>query len=138
MNIERSERGNGLRRQTKLVRGGLARSGFDETAEAIYLTSGYVYPSAEEAEAAFKGNIDRYIYSRYGNPTVTMFEQRLCDLEGTQACRATASGMAAVFASLMCQLKAGDRGRLLPRTLRVVPLHRCGDPATLRHRDCPG
>ena len=109
MNIERSERGNGLRRQTKLVRGGLARSGFDETAEAIYLTSGYVYPSAEEAEAAFKGNIDRYIYSRYGNPTVTMFEQRLCDLEGTQACRATASGMAAVFASLMCQLKAGDR-----------------------------
>ena len=98
-----------LRRQTKLVRGGLARSGFEETAEAIYLTSGYVYGTAEEAEAAFKGSIDRYIYSRYGNPTVTMFEQRLCELEGAAACRATASGMAAVFASLACQLKAGDR-----------------------------
>ena len=79
------------RRQTELVRGGLERSDFLETAEAIYMTSGYVYRSAEEAEAAFKGNIDRYIYGRYGNPTVTMFEERLRTLEGAEACRATAS-----------------------------------------------
>ena len=97
------------RRQTQMVRGGLTRSSFDETAEALYLTSGYVYGSAEEAEAAFKGESDRYIYSRYGNPTVAMFEKRLAQIEGAEACRATASGMAAVFASLLCQLKAGDR-----------------------------
>ncbi len=97
------------RPQTELVRGGQARSGFDETAEALYLTSGYVYSTAEEAEAAFKGDKDRFVYSRYANPTVSMFEQRLCLLEGAEACRATASGMGAVFASLLCQLKAGDR-----------------------------
>ena len=97
------------RSQTELVRGGLARTAFDETAEAIFMTSGFVYETAEEAEAAFKGNADRFIYSRYGNPTVSMFEERLRLLEGAEACRATASGMAAVFASLLCQLKAGDR-----------------------------
>ena len=97
------------RPQTELVRGGQARSGFDETAEALYLTSGYVYSTAEEAGAAFKGDKDRFVYSRYANPTVSMFEQRLCLLEGAEACRATASGMGAVFASLLCQLKAGDR-----------------------------
>jgi len=97
------------RRQTQLVRGGQTRSAFDETSEALYLTSGYVYGSAEEAEAAFKGNSERFIYSRYGNPTVMMFEERLRRLEGAESCRATASGMAAVFASLLCQLKTGDR-----------------------------
>jgi len=97
------------RRQTELVRGGLSRSGFEETAEALYLTSGYVYPSAEAAEAAFKGENDHFIYSRYGNPTVAMFEERLRLLEGAEDCRATASGMAAVFAALLCQVKAGDR-----------------------------
>jgi len=106
---ERATEGSLWRRQTQLVRGGLTRSGFDETAEALYLTSGYVYRSAEEAEAAFKGESDRFIYSRYGNPTVMMFEERLRNLEGAESCRATASGMAAVFASLLCQLKAGDR-----------------------------
>lgn len=105
----RTAEGPDWRRQTQLVRGGLARSGFDETAEALYLTSGFVYRSAEEAEAAFKGDSDRFIYSRYGNPTVMMFEERLRALEGAESCRATASGMAAVFASLLCQLKAGDR-----------------------------
>lgn len=95
--------------QTQLVRGALTRSPFDETAEALYLTSGYVYASAEEAEAAFKGDKNRYIYGRYGNPTVSMFEERLRILEGAEDCRATASGMAAVFAALACQLKAGDR-----------------------------
>ncbi len=98
-----------LRPQTQLVRGGLTRSAFEETSEALYLTSGYVYPSPEAAEAAFKGEIERYQYSRYANPTVAMFEERLRLLEGAQVCQATASGMAAVFAALMCQLKAGDR-----------------------------
>ena len=97
------------RPQTEMVRGGQARSGFDETSEALYLTSGYVYGSAEEAEAAFKGDRERFVYSRYANPTVSMFEERLRLLEGAEACRATASGMGAVFAALLCQLKAGDR-----------------------------
>ncbi len=97
------------RPQTELVRGGLARSPFEETSEALYLTSGYVYATAEEAEAAFKGDKDRFVYSRYANPTVSMFEERLRLMEGAEACRATASGMGAVFASLMSQLKAGDR-----------------------------
>ena len=92
-----------------MVRGGQSRSGFDETSEALYLTSGYVYASAEEAEAAFKGDKERFVYSRYANPTVSMFEERLRMLEGAEACRATASGMGAVFASLLCQLQAGDR-----------------------------
>jgi len=96
------------RQQTRLVRGGQTRSPHGETSEALYLTSGYVYESAEQARDRFAGNADGYIYSRYGNPTVSMFEERLALLEGAETCRATASGMAAVFASLMCQLKAGD------------------------------
>lgn len=98
-----------LRPQTRLVRGGTLRSGFDETSEAIFMTSGYVYPSAEEAEAAFKGDKARYVYSRYANPTISMLEERLRLMEGAEACRVTGSGMAAVFAALISQLKAGDR-----------------------------
>ncbi|HEY5598569.1 MAG TPA: O-succinylhomoserine sulfhydrylase [Kiloniellales bacterium] len=98
-----------FRPQTNLVRGGLVRSAFDETSEALFLTSGYVYGTPEEAEAAFKGESDRFVYSRYANPTVAMFEERLRLLEGAEACRATASGMAAVFAAIMCQVRAGDR-----------------------------
>ncbi len=94
---------------TQMVRGGTQRSAFDETGEAIYMTSGYVYASPEEAEAAFKGEIDRFVYSRYGNPTVAMFEQRLALLEGAKFCNGTASGMAAVFAALACQVKTGER-----------------------------
>lgn len=94
---------------TVSVRGGTSRSHFDETSEGLFLTSGYVYRSAEEAEAAFAGDIDHYVYSRYGNPTVTMFEDRLRMLEGAEACRATASGMAAVFNALAAVLSAGDR-----------------------------
>jgi len=97
------------RMSTQLVRGGTSRSAFDETSEAIFLTSGYVYPSAEDAEVAFKGDKERYIYSRYANPTLSMFEERLALLEGTKHCVATASGMSAVFAALASQLKAGDR-----------------------------
>lgn len=99
----------GLRPDTVAVRGGLARSNFDETAEALYLTSGFVYESAEQAEAAFKDEVDHFIYSRYGNPTVTMFEERLRQLEGAQACFATASGMSAVFVALAALLGKGDR-----------------------------
>ena len=97
------------RRATRLVRGALDRSAHGETCEAVYLTSGFVYDQAATAEARFKGEADGYIYSRYGNPTVTQFEQRMADLEGAEACFATASGMAAVFSSLACQLNAGDR-----------------------------
>ena len=94
---------------TKLVQGGVLRSPFGETCEAIYMTSGYVYGSAEEAEAAFANTKPRFIYSRFSNPTVQMFEDRMALLEGAQAARATATGMAAVFASLACLLRAGDR-----------------------------
>ena len=98
-----------LRPDTLAVRGGLARSGFDETSEGLFLTSGYVYASAQEAEAAFKDEIDRFVYSRYGNPTVRMFEERMRLLEGTEACFATATGMSAVFVALAALLAKGDR-----------------------------
>lgn len=94
---------------TRLVRGGLRRSEFDETSEALYLTQGYVYESAEQAEASFAGEVDHYVYSRYGNPTVRMFEERLAQLEEAEDCFATASGMAAVFNSLLAVVNAGDR-----------------------------
>lgn len=94
---------------TIAVRGGLHRTGFDETAEALFLTSGYVYGSAAEAEAAFAGDVDRYVYSRYGNPTITTFEERLRLMEGAEACYATATGMAAVFNALAGSLVAGNR-----------------------------
>jgi len=100
---------DGVSQATIGVRGGLLRSGFDETAEAIYLTSGYVYSSAAEAEKAFTGEVDRFVYSRYGNPTVQTFEERLRLIEGAPAAFATASGMAAVFTGLGALLAAGDR-----------------------------
>jgi O-succinylhomoserine sulfhydrylase len=108
---EPGQKGGGLRPRTLAVRGGLRRSDMDETAEALFLTSGYVYDSAEEAEKCFLpgGSSGRFVYSRYGNPTVSMFEERLRLIEGAEACKGTASGMAAVFASLMCQVRAGDR-----------------------------
>ncbi|MBI2719923.1 MAG: O-succinylhomoserine sulfhydrylase [Rhizobiales bacterium] len=93
---------------TKLVRGGLHRSPFGETSEALYLNSGFVYDEPETAEKRFAGEDDGYVYGRYGNPTVTMFEERLALLEGAEACYALASGMASVFGALACQLKAGD------------------------------
>src|SRR6478672_12566678 len=98
-----------LRPDTLAVRGGLARSDFDETAEALFLTSGFVYDSAEQAEAAFKDEIDKFIYSRYGNPTVRMFEDRMRLVEGAEACFATASGMAAVWVALAALCGKGDR-----------------------------
>jgi len=93
---------------TNLVRGGLNRSQFNETSEALFLTSGFVYKSAQQAEAIFKGSKKGFQYSRYSNPTVEIFEKRLALLDGSEDCFATASGMAAIFFSLMCQLRAGD------------------------------
>ena len=94
--------------QTTLIHGGTLRSEFGETSESIFLTQGYVYESAESAEARFKGETPGFIYSRYANPTVDMFEKRMCALEGAEDARATASGMAAVSAAILCGLKAGD------------------------------
>lgn len=94
--------------ETILVHGGQTRSAHGETAEALYLTSGFVYDSAESAEARFKGEEPGFVYSRYGNPTVAMFEQRMAALEGTEGARATSSGMAAVNAALLSMVKAGD------------------------------
>lgn len=93
---------------TRLVRGGLARSPHGETAEALYLTQSYVYASAEAADARFAGTDPGFVYSRYGNPTVQMFEERLALAEGAEYCRATASGMAAVHLALTGLLRAGD------------------------------
>lgn len=94
---------------TVAVQGGVARSQFQETSEALYLTSGYVFDSADSAERAFTGEEERFVYSRYGNPTVAMFQERLRLLDGAEACFATGSGMAAVFVALGAILKAGDR-----------------------------
>ena len=93
---------------TRLVHGGTLRSQFGEMSEALFLTQGFVYDTAEAAEARFNGQDPGFIYSRYSNPTIAMFEERMCLLEGAEAARATASGMAAVTAALLGQLKAGD------------------------------
>ncbi len=93
---------------TRLVHGGTLRSQFGETSEALFLTQGFIYETMEAAEARFKGDDPGFIYSRFSNPTVAMFEQRMALLEGAEAARATASGMAAVTASILGQLKAGD------------------------------
>ncbi len=98
-----------FRPATRLVQGGVQRSQHGETAEALYLTSGYVYDNAEQAEGTFAGTVDHYQYSRFANPTLSMLEDRLCLLEGAEACRTTSTGMAAVNAALLAHLKAGDR-----------------------------
>ena len=97
-----------LKPATQLVHGGILRSPFGELSEALFLTQSFVYPTMQAAEARFKGDEPGFIYSRFSNPTVAMFEQRMCLLEGAEAARATASGMAAVTASLLSQVKAGD------------------------------
>ena len=95
--------------ETRAVRAGLQRSPHAETSEAVFMNSGFVFDSAEQADAAFSGDIQRYLYGRYANPTVTMLEERLLGLEKADVCRATASGMAAIFAALACSVEAGDR-----------------------------
>jgi O-succinylhomoserine sulfhydrylase len=96
------------RTETRLVHSGSIRSEFGETSEALFLTQGYVYDSAEQCEARFKGNDPGYIYSRYSNPTISMFERRMIELEGAEAGRSTATGMAAVTTAVLAPLKAGD------------------------------
>jgi O-succinylhomoserine sulfhydrylase len=96
------------RPETRLVHSGTLRSQYGETSEALFLTQGFVYESAEQCEARFKGQDPGYIYGRFSNPTVTMFEQRMIELEGAQAARATATGMAAVTTAVLAPLKAGD------------------------------
>lgn len=87
----------------------MARSGFGETGEALYLNSGFTYDSAEQAESAFKEESQHHLYSRFSNPTVAMFEERLAALEGAEACFATGTGMSAMFSSVACLVKSGDR-----------------------------
>lgn len=107
MNIEPRPSGD-WSLETALVHAGTLRSGFNETSEALFLTQGHVYDSAEQCAARFKGDDPGFIYARFSNPTVAMFEQRMAALEGAEAARATATGMAAVTAALMGLLKAGD------------------------------
>jgi O-succinylhomoserine sulfhydrylase len=118
-----SEDPNDWEPSTRLIRGGLARSAHGETSEALFLTQSFVYDSPESAEARFKGEEPGFVYARYGSPTVKMFEDRLALLEGAQACRAAASGMAAVHLSLSGLLKAGDHvvaGRALFGSCRWI------------------
>jgi O-succinylhomoserine sulfhydrylase len=96
------------RPETRLVHSGSIRSEFGETSEALFLTQGYVYESAEQCEARFKGEDPGYIYSRYSNPTISMFERRMIEFEGAEAGRSTATGMAAVTTAVLAPLKAGD------------------------------
>ncbi len=97
-----------LQPQTHAVRAGLARSGFGETSEALYLSSGFTYSSAQEAFDSFSDETDHFLYSRFHNPTVAMFEKRLAAIEGADFCVATGSGMSALFASIACLVSAGD------------------------------
>ena len=108
------------RPETRLVHAGTLRSEFGETSEGVFLTQGYVYDSAEQCEARFKGEDPGYIYSRYSNPTIGMFERRMIEMEGAEAGRSTATGMAAVTTAVLAPLKAGDH---------VVAAKRCSDPA---------
>src|SRR6187549_351534 len=96
------------RPETRLVHAGTLRSEFGETSEALFLTQGYVYESSAQAEARFKGEDPGYQYSRFSNPTVAMFEERMAAFEGAEAARATATGMAAVTLAMLGQVKAGD------------------------------
>ena len=96
------------RPETRLVHSGTMRSQYGETSEALFLTQGFVYDTAEQCEARFKGEDPGFLYSRFSNPTVAMFEQRMADLEGAETARATATGMAAVTTAMLAPLKAGD------------------------------
>src|SRR3712207_3125402 len=131
---------SGARRRrpaTELVHAGTLRSQFAETSEALFLTQGFVYPNAEAAEARFKGEDPGFVYSRYANPTVAMFEARMAALEGAESGRALASGREAATAALLCDLKAGDQvvasGALFGSCHYIVAdfLPRLGIPSTL-------
>ena len=120
------------RPETRLVHAGTLRSQFGETSEALFLTQGYVYRRAEECEARFSGKIPGYVYSRYSNPTMSMFEQRMAALEGAEAARSTATGMAAVTTALMGLVQGRrPRGRR-QGAVRLLPLGDRGMAAALR------
>jgi O-succinylhomoserine sulfhydrylase len=134
-----------LNPQTDAVRAGLARSGFGETSEALYLNSGFTYSSAQEAFDSFADETDHYLYSRFHNPTVQMFEKRLAAIEGAEYCVATGSGMSAMFASIACLVRAGDHvvastamfsschvvlTEILPKWGVTIDLVKGNDPAT--------
>ena len=122
------------RPETNLVHAGTLRSQFAETSEALYLTQGYVYELSLQAEKRFKNEDPGYQYSRFSNPTVTMFEQRMCALEGAEAARATATGMAAVTTAIMGQLRAGDHVVAAKGAVRLLPLRGRRALPALRHR----
>ena len=103
------ESSRNLHPETVAIRGAMIRTGFAETSEAMFLTSGFSYDTASQAEAAFQETEEHYLYSRFANPTVSMFEERLALIEGSEACHATGSGMAAMFASLAALVSSGDR-----------------------------
>jgi hypothetical protein len=121
--------------ETRLVHGGVLRSQYCETSESIFLTQGFVYDNAEQAEARFKNESPGYQYSRFGNPTVSMFEERMRLLEGAEDARATATGMAAVTAALLSYLKTGDHIVAARAMFGLLPLHRRDAVSALRHRD---
>ena len=99
----------GYQTSTQLVHAGSQRTEFGETSEALFLTSGFIYDTAEQAQAAFDGTASRFQYSRFGNPTVAMLETKLATIEGAEACRVTATGMAAIHAAMLAHLRVGDR-----------------------------
>ncbi|MEN9678902.1 MAG: hypothetical protein RLZ57_31 [Actinomycetota bacterium] len=106
---ERPEPDWKLNPQTQSIRAGLARSGFGETSEALYLSSGFTYSSAEEAASSFADETDHFLYSRFANPTIQMFEKRMAALEGAESCMGTGSGMSAMFAAIACLVSNGDK-----------------------------
>ena len=119
---------------TKQVRAGLARTENRETSEALFLNSGFVYDSAEQATVAFKGEAANLIYSRYGNPTLQMVDEKLADIEGAKACCVCATGMATVFASMACQLEVGGRkvAFAVLNSLKLIDIfNNLGDAKTL-------
>lgn len=141
---ERPEPEWSLHPETNAVRAGLARSGFGETSEALYLTSGFTYGSAEQAVESFTDETDHFVYGRFANPTISMFEARLAAIEGAEFCVATGSGMSAMFASVACLVQAGDRvvasaamfsscyvvlTEILPRWGVTIELVKGNDPA---------
>ncbi|ORE97884.1 O-succinylhomoserine sulfhydrylase [Aurantimonas sp. 22II-16-19i] len=135
--LKRDDEKKPLKPATLMVHGGTTRSNFGETSEALFLTQGFVYATAEAAEARFKGEEPGFIYSRYANPTTRMFEERMMALEGAEDARGTASGMAAVASAIQCQVKAGDHivaARALFGSCRYVVetvMARCGVSCTL-------
>ena len=108
MSESKSAANSPYRPETRLIHSGVLRSQFGETSEALFLTQGFVYDTAEQCEARFKGEDPGFLYSRFSNPNISMFERRKCELEGAEAARAAATGMAAVTTAILAPLRSGD------------------------------